>query len=100
MKTRIDDIENRNAPKVYEKLVKENAGLGANLVNRKVKEKYNYYICDYCGEEIKIKKKGNDQDGGTTQLPTSFKRLENKEVALHNRCLRPFLSEIDEMLRG
>ena len=85
MKTRIDDIENRNAPKVYEKLVKENAGLGANLVNRKVKEKYNYYI---------------DQDGGTTQLPTSFKRLENKEVALHNRCLRPFLSEIDEMLRG
>lgn len=63
MKTRIDDIENRNAPKVYEKLVKENAGLGANLVNRKVKEKYNYYICDYCGEEIKIKKKGNDQDG-------------------------------------
>lgn len=68
---------------------------GSHLVNHKVEKDYNYYKCDYCGEEIVIKNKKDEQDGGIAALPDTLTHRGKIEIALHNRCLNPLLREFN-----
>lgn len=69
---------------------------GSHLVNHKVEKDYNYYKCDYCGEEIVIKNKKDEQDGGIAALPDTLTHRGKIEIALHNRCLKPLLEAIEK----
>lgn len=69
---------------------------GSHLVNYKAEKDYEYYKCDYCGQEIIIKNKPEDQDGGIAILPNTITKRGNVKVALHNKCLNPLLREIEK----
>lgn len=69
---------------------------GSHLVNYKQQKDYEYYKCDYCGEEIIIKNKSEEQDGGIAILPNTITNRGNIKIALHNRCLNALLREIDK----
>lgn len=96
VKDRITEFKTRVEPNICERVIKEDDKTGAHLVNRKVKEKYKYYKCDYCGEEIKIEKEWVKQTGGTYELPASLTKQGKIILALHNKCLKATLKEFEE----
>ena len=69
---------------------------GYHLVKYKPEKEYEYYKCDYCGEEIIVKDKLEEQDGGIAILPNTITNRGNTKIALHNRCLNPLLKKIEE----
>ena len=58
----------------------------SNVCQHKKIKLYDYYKCDYCGEEIRIEKNRIHQSGGIIFY-------KNKELALHNKCLKSFLKK-------
>lgn len=96
VKDRISELQDRGEPIVNIKIIREDDNLGAHLVNRKIKEKYKYYRCDYCGEEIKISDKWDEKTGSKIVIPSSITKCGEVTVALHNRCLKPMLKELEE----
>ena len=67
------------------KHVKYNSS-GSYVISGKTKA-YEYYICDYCGKEIRIEENKLNRTGGTV----AFKGM---KLALHNKCLNPMLKNI------
>lgn len=96
IKNRINELKTRVEPTVFEKVIKEDDGIGTHLVNKKVKEKYKYYMCDYCGQEIKITEKWAEKQGSKITIPASVTRQGEVVVALHNKCLKSTLKEFEE----
>lgn len=68
---------------------------GSHLVKHKNEIDYKYYICDYCGEEIKIAKKWQDRSGGIVILPNSLTNRGNIQVVAHNKCLNKLIKELE-----
>ena len=62
---------------------------------RKIKD-YDYYICDYCSEEIKIKDKWEEKEGGIVVLPFNIYNKNKIVLALHNKCLNPMVNKIND----
>lgn len=73
----------RKAPEIHIKYSKS----GSNVVSTKKKE-YEYYICDYCGEEIRIEESKINRTGGIL-------KFKDMKLALHNRCLKSVLKEYE-----
>lgn len=66
--------------------------LGTNVTKSKKTKLYEYYLCDYCGEQIKIEKDYRKRTGGTVEIPiNSFKKL---KLALCTKCLKPVLEMV------
>ena len=61
----------------------------------KPKLEYEYYICDYCKQEIKIEKKWKNKTGGIIVLPATITGREPIEIAIHNKCLGLFIKELE-----
>lgn len=96
IRDRLTELENRGEPAVLVRIMKDDDALGVHLVNRKIKEKYKYYKCDYCGEDIKIEKEWAKQTGGTYEFPHSMTKRGKIIVALHNKCFKKALKEFEE----
>ena len=62
---------------------------------RKIKD-YDYYICDYCSEEIRIGDKWNELEGGIVEIPFDLYNKNKIVVALHNKCLNQMLNKIND----
>lgn len=85
----------RDKIQILTKEVKEDTG--SNLLKAKVIKKYQYYICDYCGQEIRLDKRFEERDGGIcTFRPSLIKANFIIELALHNRCLKPVVKEFED----
>lgn len=73
-----------------------------NRLSKVKKEKdYDYYLCDYCNEEIKILKntesKGKIQTGGIVTLPQTLTDTTSPiTLALCNKCFKKALKEFEE----
>lgn len=67
-----------------------------HLVKYKPEVDYEYYICDYCGQEIKIEGKWENKSGGIVDLPSSITNRGKIKIAVHNKCLKKLLEEIKE----
>ena len=93
---RYEEFRDREKPIKQTKVIKEDTGIGTHLVKAKIKEKYSYYICDYCGEEIKIEKDISKRTGGTCYLPGCLTNKAPIMVALHNKCFKPVIEEFKE----
>ncbi len=57
---------------------------------------YDYYICDYCGDEIKILKKKIEMTGGIVVLPHSLTKRGEVKIVLCNKCINPVLKELEK----
>lgn len=78
------------------KKYKEVTGEAKHLVKYKKELDYKYYICDFCNEKIKITDKWEKREGGVLKLPTELTGRGSVKVALHNKCLKPFLKELED----
>lgn len=67
-----------------------------HLVKYKPELDYEYYICDYCGQEIKIEGKWENKTGGIADLPNSITNRGKIKIAVHNECLKNLLKEFRE----
>ena len=88
-------LSSRKAVPVYTKM-KPNPQEGKHLIKYKNEKEYDYYKCDYCGEEIKILKKRQEMTGGTIKFTHLVTKLGDIELALHNRCLRSAIKLFEE----
>ena len=93
MKVPIESLLDREKIPVYSKFEESEANVLHNVKKEKL---YDYYICDYCGNEILKTNKVEDRTGGVLIVPQSrtgsFKKL---QVALCNGCLNKFLNELE-----
>ena len=62
---------------------------------RKIKD-YDYYICDYCSEEIRISGDLKEIEGGIVEMPFDLYNKNKIVVALHNKCLNPMINKIND----
>jgi hypothetical protein len=69
--------------------------LGKHLTKmEKPKKLYDYYICDYCEEEIQIESKWGNKKGGIVEIPKSLSNLNTTiYLALCNKCINSVLKE-------
>lgn len=68
----------------------------AHLTKVQKKKEYDCYICDYCGEEIKIINKWEDKTGGIITLPKSLTGMFRYKLALCNKCVKLAIKEFEE----
>lgn len=68
---------------------------GNSVVKGRKEKKYDFLICDYCKEKIKLIK--NNIEGGTIEFSIASRTL---KLALHNKCLNPALKEINNKYEG
>lgn len=67
-----------------------------SVVNRRAEKLYEYYICDFCGSEIRLDKKQADRSGGLAVLPNSLTRCGNITVALCNKCIKEVIKQLEK----
>lgn len=77
----------------HKKVKKEFA---AHLTNTKKHVEYEYYVCDFCKNEIRIKNKQYEQSGGVVIIPATVTKRKAIKLALCNSCLNKVLAEFDE----
>lgn len=66
-----------------------------HLTYEKKKKLYEYYICDNCGCEIKIKNKWERSEGGVIILPYLLTGKKAITIAVCNKCINPVLKEFE-----
>lgn len=94
---KLTDIKFRKEPLKYTKisyLEEQN-----NTVNRKAQKLYDYYICDYCANEIRLNVKQEERSGGIVIFPHSLTKCGELKVVLHNRCLNKAIEQIENVQR-
>lgn len=86
----LQELSSRGAVPIYSKIKPKPEG--SHLVNHKIEKEYDYYKCDYCGNEIKILKKKQEMTGGVVTMPHTVTRRGDIKLALCNKCLKPVLN--------
>lgn len=89
---RYQDYAYRQEIEKHKKLKDEEA---VHLSNVKRKVLYEYYVCDYCKNEIQIKEKHYEQIGGIVVIPATITKKKEIKLALCNRCLNKVLAEFE-----
>lgn len=67
-----------------------------NVVKRRTQKLYDYYICDYCGSEIRLDIKQTERRGGIVVLPNSLTKCGELKVALCNKCVKEVLKQLEK----
>ena len=67
----------------------------SNVINSKKEIDYEYFVCDYCHEEIKIKDKKHEMSGGICVIPSSLTKRQAVKAVLHNKCLKTAIKELE-----
>ncbi len=91
-------IEARESPEKFKKY-KQNNSSHLSKSKEKLEVDYNYYICDFCGKEIRIEKDWEKRTGGTYKVPMSIWPRGSLKIAVHNSCLEATIQEIEEKKR-
>lgn len=70
---------------------------GNRLTKEKKEKLYDYYICDYCGSEIKIEDKWENKQGGLLKIPQTLSKIDQVfYLALCNKCVKSVVKELEE----
>lgn len=93
---RLSFFKSRGKPTKNIKYEQKN-GLGNHLTKKeKPKKLYEYYVCDYCGEEIKIESKWENKTGGICKIPQTLSNIDTVlYLALCNKCVIPVEKEFE-----
>lgn len=90
----MDYIYLRDRQKI-EKHTKYKETKTSNVAKSKKDKDYDYFLCDYCAGEIKIKNKKYEMSGGICIIPQSLTKKQSLKVALHNKCLKDAVKELE-----
>ena len=92
IKNNLEKFEYRTKIKKQVKIIKIDDN--SNLVNSKKIGRYEYYVCDYCGEEIKVTNKIDERTGGIVTIPQYITGERPIKLILCNKCLNPVIKEL------
>ncbi len=67
-----------------------------HLTNEKQEKLYDYYNCDYCGDEIVILPKKENMLGGLVTIPYTLTGKGPINLMICQKCLNPVLREFEE----
>ena len=93
---RMSEFMVRGKPEIKQKIEYPDGELGTHLTNTKKVKKYDYYICDFCGKEIKIENKWEDSKGGICEIPATLTKTKKITLALHNGCINEVIKEFKQ----
>lgn len=91
---RLEQLQARKEITKYEKIVKEEEH--SNIIKTKKKKIYDYYKCDYCGDEIRLDIKQAERTGGIVEFPHILTKRGKVKLALCNKCLKKVLKEFEQ----
>lgn len=89
----IDELKWRKEPTKHTEMLIEDSN--CNTVKSKKKKMYDYYICDYCGDKIRLDVKKDKRTGGTAIIPHSLTKCGQIKLALCNKCLNKTIKEFE-----
>lgn len=88
------DAKYRKEPEIHTKMQYLEAK--NNVTKRRVEKVYDYYVCDYCGDEIKLDVKQTERNGGVALLPNSLTKCGEIKVALCNKCIKGVIKQLEK----
>lgn len=91
---RLEQLQARKEITKYEKIIREEEH--SNIIKTKKKKLYDYYKCDYCGDEIRLDIKQSERTGGIVELPHILTKSGKVKVVLCNKCLKEVLKEFEQ----
>ena len=89
----IKELKYRKEPVKHTEILIKNKG--NNVVNSEKTKLYNYYICDYCGDKIRLDKKQHERSGGTATFPHTLTKCGELKLALCNKCIKKAVKELE-----
>lgn len=90
----IEELKWRKEPTKYKEMQIEYSN--CNTVNSKKTKMYDYYICDYCGDKIKLNIKKDERTGGIAIIPHSLTKCGEIKLALCNKCLNKTIKDLEK----
>lgn len=91
---RLEQLQARKEITKHEKIVREEEH--SNIIKTKKKKIYDYYKCDYCGDEIRLDIKQAERTGGIVEFPHILTKRGKVKLALCNKCLKKVLKEFEQ----
>lgn len=91
---RLEQLQARKEITKHEKIVREEEH--SNIIKTKKKKIYDYYKCDYCGDEIRLDIKQAERTGGIVEFPHVLTKRGKVKLALCNKCLKKVLKEFEQ----
>lgn len=95
---KLNELISRGKPPIFEKTEYKKGEIVTNTTKNQKIKKYDYYICDYCGQEIVIEEKWENSNGGICELPKTITKGKTIILALHNRCINKAIQELKEQI--
>lgn len=92
----INDLKYRKEPPKYTETMKKDEY--CNVANTKKIKKYEYYVCDYCKDHIRLDKKKYERSGGIAIIPHSLSKCGELKLALCNKCVKDAVQEIERVV--
>ena len=93
---KLSQLISRDKPNIYVKTEYKQGEMITNTTNTPKIKKYDYYICDFCGQEIRIKEKWETSEGGVCEIPSTITKGRKITLALHNKCINEVIKEFSE----
>lgn len=91
----INTLKYRKEPQKYtQMLVKKQT---SNVVNSEKTKLYDYYVCDYCKDQIRLDIKKTERSGGIAIIPHTLTRCGELKLALCNKCIRKAIKEFEKI---
>lgn len=100
MLNNLSKFEYREKIEVHKKMKIKNNSIKSHLTKAQYEIDYKYYICDYCGEEIKLNSNKDERTGGLVYFPKSLTRRSTIQLVLHNKCLKLAIAEVERNNKG
>lgn len=98
IKSKLNELIIRDKPQIYEKTEYEEGEIVTNTTKTKKIKEYDYYICDFCGQEIVIEDKWEKSTGGICEIPKTITKGKVLYLALHNKCINQAIQEFKEQI--
>lgn len=93
IKNRIKEFEDREK---INKFIKYKPQEKSNVIHKSKEKLYEYYKCDYCGEEIRLDIKPEERSGGIVDFPHTLTKRGKIRLVLHNKCFKKAIEEFTE----
>lgn len=94
IRNRLEQLQARKEITKYEKIIREEEH--SNIIKTKKKKLYDYYRCDYCGDEIRLDIKQSERTGGIIEFPHILTKRGKVKLVLCNKCLKEALKEFEQ----
>ena len=94
IRNRLEQLQAREKITKYEKIIREEEH--SNIIQTKKKKLYDYYKCDYCGDEIRLDIKQAERTGGIVEFPHILTKRGKVKLVLCNKCLTKALKEFEQ----